>query len=276
MLVDYMNSMHQEGKCRHFFSPEKRDEIMMAALMHDIGKLVIPEEIINKVTRLGNGLELLQERYKVLQCLYRIDWLEGRIGESTYRSAKNRLQEAEARIVEINKKRGLDDADIAYVENLAKEKHCSADGTEVEFLTAHELECLKVRRGTLTAKEREVVCSHVEYTERYLRQMNFEHRYPHVVEWAGAHHELLDGSGYPRGLKGDEIPLEARILAIVDVFEALTSSDRPYKESMEEQRAILVLTEMSENGKLDAELLQLFKEALEEDGVNMHVRLFHK
>ena len=86
----------------------------------------------------------------------------------------------------------------------------------------------------------------------------------------------MDGSGYPRGLKGDEIPFEARILAVVDVFEALTSSDRPYKKSMEEAKALSVLDDMASQGKVDKAILQLFKEALKEHGDDVHLFMFSK
>lgn len=95
-----------------------------------------------------------------------------------------------------------------------------------------------------------------------------------MIQWAGAHHEMLDGSGYPRGLRGDEIPYEARILTIIDVFEALTSSDRPYKKAMEESKALEVLNGMAEEGKLDKEILRLFKEALEQKEDKL--QLFHQ
>ena len=142
------------------------------------------------------------------------------------------------------------------------------EGIEIEDkvpLTQEELECLSIPSGTLTRGEREIIQSHASCTIQYLKKMNFDKRYPHIIEWAGAHHELLDGSGYPYGLKGDEIPFEARILTVVDIFEALTSSDRPYRKSMKREKAVGVLTEMADEGKLDREVLELFKEVLEEN-----------
>ena len=106
--------------------------------------------------------------------------------------------------------------------------------------------------------------------------MNFGVRYPHIIEWAGAHHEFLDGSGYPRGLKGDEIPFEARILVVVDVFEALTSADRPYKKSMEEKKAFSVLEDMVSEGKVDGEVLALFKEAVSSAQNDIKLFVYHE
>lgn len=274
MLVDYINRRYAEGKVSFHYSAEERDELLMAALMHDIGKLVIPNEIIDKTTRLGEKLPLVMEHFQHLTALYHIDYLEGRISKSKWIEERNNLVDAQQRIEEINRKPGLSDEDVQYVKSLAARKYTGVNGTKIPFLSLNEENCLTVRRGNLTQEERNIICSHVEYTEKYLSKMNFGERYPHIIQWAGAHHELMDGSGYPRGLKGEEIPLEARILAIVDVFEALTSSDRPYKKSMEESKALSVLDEMSDQGKVDKEILELFKEALREMGDDVHLFMF--
>ena len=274
MLVDYINRQHAEGKVPFHYSAEERDELLMAALMHDIGKLVIPNEIIDKTTRLGEKLPLVMEHFQHLTALYHIDYLEGRISKSQWIQEKNNLVDAQQRIEEINRKPGLTDEDVDYVKALAARKYTGVNGSKIPFLSLHEEECLTVRKGNLTKEERSIISSHVEYTEKYLSKMNFGERYPHIIQWAGAHHELMDGSGYPRGLKGDEIPFEARILAVVDVFEALTSSDRPYKKSMEESKALSVLDDMASHGKMDKNILELFKEALKEMGDDVHLFMF--
>lgn len=274
MLVDYINRRHAEGTVSLHFSAEGRDEILMAALMHDIGKLVIPNEVIDKTTRLGGKLALVMEHFEHLTALYHIDYLEGRISKSRWIEEKNNLVDAQQRIEEINRKSALTDEDVEYVKALAARKYNGVNGNKIPFLSLYEQECLTVRKGNLTQEERNIICSHVEYTEKYLSKMNFGERYPHIIQWAGAHHELLDGSGYPRGLKGEEIPFEARILAVVDVFEALTSSDRPYKKSMEEAKALSVLDDMADQGKIDKNILELFKEALHEMGDDVHLFMF--
>ncbi len=275
-LVDYINKRHEEGQCGHYFTAARRDELLMAALMHDIGKLVIPNEIIDKTTRLGGKLPLVLERFDHLTALYHIDYLEGRISKSKWREIKNYFVDAKVKVEEFNRKPYLTEEDIAYISKLASGKYTDSNGTKIGYLMLDETECLTVRRGNLTKAEREVICSHVEYTEKYLRKMNFKKRYPHIIEWAGAHHEYLDGSGYPRGLKGEEICFEARILVVVDVFEALTSSDRPYKKSMEEEKALSVLADMAEQGKVDKEVLGLFREALAEKGEDIQLFYHHE
>lgn len=274
MFVDYINRRNEEGAVSWYFTPEHRDELLMAALMHDIGKLVIPNEIIDKTTRLGEKLPLVQEHFQHLTALYHIDYLEGRIGRAKWIETRNNLLDAVQRIEDINRKPVLTDDDVKFVETLAGKNYVNVNGSMIPFLSLYEQECLTVRKGNLTKTERDIICSHVEYTEKYLSKMNFGARYPHIIQWAGSHHELLDGSGYPKGLKGDEIPFEARILAVVDVFEALTSSDRPYKKSMEEQKALAVLDDMAGQGKIDRDVLSLFKEALRERGDDVHLFMF--
>jgi HD-GYP domain-containing protein (c-di-GMP phosphodiesterase class II) len=101
--------------------------------------------------------------------------------------------------------------------------------------------------------------SHAAITAKLLGQMAFSKHYKHVPEWAAAHHELLDGTGYPNGLANDAIPPEVRLLTILDVFDALTAADRPYKPALPTERALAVLDAMAEDGRLDASLLSLFK-----------------
>lgn len=262
LLVDYINRQHEAGKTDKYYTPAERDELLMAALMHDIGKLVIPNDIIDKTTRLGDKLELVLERFERLALLYHIDYLQGRLGKDKWIDRKNYFLDARERVEEINRKPRLSEEDVAYIQGMAKLNYTDSNGQKISYLSLGEAECLTVVSGNLTGAERAVICSHVEYTEKYLRKMNFGVRYPHIIEWAGAHHEFLDGSGYPRGLKGDEIPFEARILVVVDVFEALTSADRPYKKSMDEKKAFSVLDDMVSQGKVDADVLELFKEAV--------------
>ena len=273
LLVEHINRQHEAGKTERHFAPQERDELLMAALMHDIGKLVIPNDIIDKTTRLGDKLPLVLERFERLALLYNIDYLQGRLSKDKWIEKKNYFLDARERVEEINRKPKLTDEDVDYIQDMAKRNYTDSNGQKINYLSLEETECLTVRSGNLTDSERAVICSHVEYTEKYLKKMNFGVRYPHIIEWAGAHHEFLNGSGYPRGLKGDQIPFEARILTVVDVFEALTSADRPYKKSMEEEKAFCVLEDMEKHGKVDREVLDLFKEAI--SGSQGDIKLFY-
>ncbi len=276
LLIDHINRQHEAGKTERYFTQAERDELLMAALMHDIGKLVIPNDIIDKTTRLGDRLPLVLERFERLALLYNIDYLQGRLGKDHWIEKKNYFLDARERVEEINRKPKLTDEDVEYIQDMAKKNYTDSNGQKINYLSLEEAECLTVRTGNLTDSERAVICSHVEYTEKYLSKMNFGVRYPHIIEWAGAHHEFLNGSGYPRGLKGDQIPFEARILTVVDVFEALTSADRPYKKSMEEEKAFSVLEDMEKHGKVDREVLDLFKEAVSDSQGDIKLFYHHE
>ena len=121
---------------------------------------------------------------------------------------------------------------------------------------------LSIRKGTLSDAEREIMEEHVLVTDKLLSQIRFSSELSHVREWASAHHELLNGSGYPRHRKGDEIPCEVRIITILDIFDALVADDRPYKPGMPVERALSILDIMAnKEGKLDPELTRLFIES---------------
>ena len=143
----------------------------------------------------------------------------------------------------------------------AKIKCLDEEGNEIDLLNDAELEAITVRKGTLTDYERSQMQSHVVYTASMLDKMNFEGQYTNVPGWAGGHHELLDGSGYPKHLKADEIPKEVRFITIIDVYDALTADDRPYKPPMPTEKAFGILQSMAEEGKIDGELLAKFKES---------------
>ena len=122
---------------------------------------------------------------------------------------------------------------------------------------------MRVRKGTLSAQEREVMESHARMTKVILDQVHFSEKYAAAPVFAAAHHEMLDGSGYPDHLTGKEIALETRILSAVDIYDALTCTDRPYKKPMPRERALQILREMVNEGKLDATVVKALTDALE-------------
>ena len=140
-------------------------------------------------------------------------------------------------------------------------KCLAANDEMVPLLDDYEKEALMIRKGTLTASERSVIESHVSQTYEMLKEMDLEGEFKDVPEWAGNHHELLDGTGYPRGLKGDEISWETRLLTIIDIYDALTAEDRPYKPPMPPEKAFAILESLKNEGKLDGEILKDFYES---------------
>ncbi|MBQ3790945.1 MAG: HD domain-containing protein, partial [Lachnospiraceae bacterium] len=165
------------------------------------------------------------------------------------------------RIREANRAGFLDDDTVETLRRSAQIVCLTAEGEEVQLLAPKELEAITVRRGTLTDAERHQMELHVTYTAQMLHKMQFHGDYESVPAWASAHHEQLDGSGYPDHLRAESLPDEVRILTILDIYDALTAEDRPYKPPMPVEKAFAVLRDMAEHGKLDGELLDYFVES---------------
>ena len=132
------------------------------------------------------------------------------------------------------------------------------EGKEQPFLTEDELLNLSIRRGSITEAERKKMQDHAAVTLRMLKQIPFTKKLKNIPNFAGAHHEFINGNGYPLGLKGDEIPFEGKLMAVTDIAEALTASDRPYKKAMPLDTVYRILRSMSDKGELDNDLVELF------------------
>ena len=243
------------------FDRDKRRAFLMSVWLHDVGKLAVPLEVMDKATRLGPDLEKVEARFRDMGLLDRIALLEGSIDEAEYLRRKAELEETLEFIHRVNTVGFLDDGSLARVEALGGKTYTDETGTVHPWLTEEELTCLSVRRGTLTAAERKEMENHVVVTGRILSQVEFPRVYSDVLRWAPCHHELLNGKGYPNHLSGDEIPPEVRLLTVLDVFEALTAKDRPYKPPMPLEKALSILHSMVEEGSVDGKILALFEQS---------------
>lgn len=246
------------------FSADQRQEIWLAAWLHDVGKIVTPEHVIDKATKLEavfDRIELLACRIELLKKEARIRALEaglGKAGDSALPVGEAaELASLDAALAFLRKinlgAEGLSEQDIAKLEALAAIRYEQA-GQALPLLTAEELLNLKVRRGTLIDEERQIINNHVSVSIRMLDSLPFPKKMARVSEYAGMHHEKIDGTGYPRGLRAAQIPLPARILAVADVFEAFTAADRPYKSGKRLSEAMALLERMARNGHLDEEV----------------------
>lgn len=262
ILADYINRMHEEGKCGEFFDGNRREQLILAAALHDIGKMIIPLSVMNKQTRLGACLDKVEQRFLLLAAYYEIDMLRQRITETQREEETSYLTESMAFIREINHAGILPAGARARVRDIASRVYRTGTGEVIPYLTEYERECLLVCRGTLTEQERRQMESHVIMTEKILDKVHFGATYSKVACFATTHHELLDGSGYPKHLKGEALELESRILAVVDIYDALTSADRPYKKPLPQEEAFLVLYAMADEGKLEMRLVAWLKAAL--------------
>lgn len=264
LLADYITRMHEAGICEETFDSERKEKLQLAALVHDIGKMVVPLSVMNRATRLDHELAAVDARFDLLKALYEIDLLRGRITEAAYQEAMEELVSDLAFIHEIDSLGFLSDENCERVHRIAAKQHTGENGAVIPYLTEHETECLSIRRGTLTAKDREAMENHVVMTEKILSKVHFNKSYTMVPKWASSHHEFLNGTGYPKHLTAENLDLETRILTVVDVYDALTASDRPYKKPMTRQKAFVILKSMAEEGKMELRLVEWLSEALEE------------
>lgn len=256
-FIDALNRM----KLPWHFTEGQKDAFLMSAWLHDIGKIVIPSNVLDKSTRLGEGIDkvmhrietaVLMERIRGLECPEQKEESEERIGE---------LLKERAFILECNGKGALTYEEAAHIGRLKKSVCRNAEGEQIPLITQEEYKALSIPRGTLTDEERRTVENHVVYTRQMLSEMQFFGEYEMTPVWASCHHEFLDGSGYPDHKTAEELPREVRLLTILDIYDALTAEDRPYKPPMPSEKAFAILEDMAHNGKIDKEILMLFRES---------------
>ncbi len=245
-----------------YFDEERIEQLVMAAWLHDVGKIAVPLTVMNKSTRLEERLELVLQRLDYIAANLQIQSLQARLRGDDYCDLDDELskvEKARALILRVNDPATVVTPEIVQ-ELIHIKEHVYQDrsGQSRPWLTPEEVEALSVARGTLTEEERRVMEDHVQFTNRMLAKIPFTRKYKDVPYWAGIHHEHLDGKGYPMGLQGDAIPPEGRILALLDIFDALTAADRPYKKGMSPEDALRIMNYMVRDGKLDGELLAHF------------------
>ena len=257
---NFLNWLEETGHPWRF-DENKRRTFLMSVWLHDVGKLVVPLEVMDKETRLGPALEEIRKRFATIGLLDRIAKLEGRIAAEELEKRDAERADTLAFIERVNRAGFLPDPDLARIAALAERTYVDENGETRPWITENERGCLSIRKGTLTDEERSVMQSHVVVTGRILSQVTFPKIYGQVPAWAAAHHELLNGKGYPNHVTAEQIPPEVRLLTILDVFDALTARDRPYKPSMPLSKALSILHSMVEEGGVDGEILQLFEES---------------
>ena len=224
-------------------------------------KLLVPTEILDKPTRLAAAAKDISYRIETALLMLRLKALTEPDSQAECEEQKEKLLAAKELIFSANTKGLLDEETVGKLKEAAGLECMTADGNTVTLLNNEELEAITVVKGTLTPAERHTVESHVSLTAKLLSKMEFSGDYKSVPVWAGGHHELLDGSGYPDHLKAESIPWETRLITIIDVYDALTAEDRPYKPPMAPEKAFAVLEDMAEHGKIDKDLLISFRES---------------
>ncbi len=237
-------------------------EIELAAKLHDIGKISIPEWVIDKSTKLQkllDGFELVKLRFEVLKRDLHIELLEGKITKQTYEQNLQKLLNDEAFLNKANQgSEFMADEYIEKIKDISKYSY-NLNSQKTALLDDDEIYNLSIKKGTLTNEEREIMNSHAKLSYDMLKELTFPKKFSNVMHIAVNHHEKLNAKGYPRGLGADELVLEDRILILADIFEALSSSDRPYKKAKPLSEIFKILDFMAKDGEIDKDLLEFFK-----------------
>lgn len=249
-----------------------RYELTIASWLHDCGKIITPEYVIDKATKLEtifDRIHLLEARFEILKRDQEIALLKHQLAgnkssspelEQTFQDNIAQLDNDLAFIRCCNTGgEAMSDEDIARLHSLQKHT-LSLNNVDVPLLTDEEIYNLSIFRGTLTAEERKIINNHINVTISMLEAIKFPKHLQNVVEYAGGHHERMDGKGYPKGLSREQMSIPARAMAIADVFEALTAKDRPYKPGKKLSEALFILKKMKEEQHIDPDLYDAFIE----------------
>jgi HD-GYP domain-containing protein (c-di-GMP phosphodiesterase class II) len=239
-----------------------RYELKIAGLLHDCGKITTPVHVVDKATKLQtlfDRIELVDTRFEVLKRDAQIAHLRGELDATAYAERLTAL-DADREAVRAANTGGefMDDAKIEHLRRIAAMRWRAPDGSDQPFLSVDELENLCIRRGTLNNAEREIINHHITMTIRLLEALPWPAHLTRVPEYAGGHHERMDGKGYPRGLTREQMSVQARVMGIADIFEALTASDRPYKSGKTLSESLTILGRMKLDHHVDPDLFDVF------------------
>jgi len=250
-------------------SSEQWYELHIAAWLHDCGKVTTPVHVMDKATKLEtifDRISVIETRFEVLKRDAEIEYLRAKLqnvapeGElrSKYEEKVCGLHD-DMRFIETINIGGefLEDSKIERIRNIALTP-IVLGGRQTSLLSGEEVYNLSIRKGTLTPEERKIINDHIVVTIEMLEKLPFPRNLMRVPEYAGGHHERMDGTGYPKGLKRDEMSIPSRIMAIADVFEALTAIDRPYKKGKALSEAMRIMGWMKKEHHLDPDLFDLF------------------
>ena len=253
-----------------------RTELKIASMLHDCGKVTTPVHVVDKSTKLEtiyDRIHNIDTRFELLKRDVEISMLRAQLELREQRDAaaeENLTKEMTAKLAQINDdrefiRRNNTGSEFMRDDDLARIKSIDAaylwrdpSGKETSFFSADEMENLSIRAGTLTSAEREIINHHIVATIRMLEQLPWSKNLKNVPAYAGAHHERMDGKGYPRGLKREDMSVQARMIGIADIFEALTARDRPYKKGKTLSESLNILGKMKEGGHIDPDLFDVF------------------
>ena len=275
MLAEAVNET-DEGPLADFAMTEKdRYELKIAGLLHDCGKVTTPVHVVDKATKLQtifDRIALIDTRFEILKRDAEISRWKTRLNSPDNRTGEweraDRELKAQTRQIDEDRQflrfcnfgsEMMPEEDQRRVRDISKAyRWRDIDGNEADFLTADEVNNLTIRSGTLTQEERHVINHHIEVTIKMLESLPWPKHLKNVAEYAGGHHERMDGKGYPRGLTRQQMSVQARVMGIADIFEALTAKDRPYKKGKTLTESLQILGKFRLNGHIDSDLFDIF------------------
>jgi HD-GYP domain-containing protein (c-di-GMP phosphodiesterase class II) len=268
-IAHKINQIHEGALADVKFSDDQLRELRIAAWLHDVGKITTPEHVVDKSTKLEtvhDRIKEIQTRIELLKREYQLEMQYSEINQDHVREKTSEeraaiikeLDEEFAFLAELNNgSEYTKDEMIARIKEIAK-RQWSVNGKTVPLLSEDEIYNLSIRRGTLNDEERNIINNHALVTYKMLSLLPFPKKLRQVAHYAAGHHEKIDGTGYPIGLKGDQLSLQSRIIAIADIFEALTAKDRPYKKGKTLAEALKIMKFMVKEQHIDADLYELF------------------
>jgi HD-GYP domain-containing protein (c-di-GMP phosphodiesterase class II) len=261
------------------FDAEQMKEIRYAALLHDFGKVGVREDVLVKAKKLYPGqMDLLKQRFDYIRKDLEAGMVRRKLqmfierdrGDALAEIARltedfdqrlTRLEDYFQFIIETNEPTLLEEGKFRQLRDIARQSYIDTKGIERPYINPDEVRLLSIPKGSLDAAERQQIESHVVHTFNFLNQIPWTKELRRIPDIARAHHEKLNGTGYPYKLRGDEIPLPTKLMTICDIFDALTASDRPYKRAVPVDRALSILESSVHADEIDGELFNIFRDA---------------
>jgi HD-GYP domain-containing protein (c-di-GMP phosphodiesterase class II) len=275
MIAKEINDTGQAPFQSTCFNDDEMEELRLAAWMHDVGKITTPEVIVDKATKLQSffdRIEFIETRFELIAAAIENDCLKHKLelsaeGKLDPEMSSRLDQDMSEQLTTVTREfdflrninqavEFMDDDKLEKLQKIAKKTY-HLNNRLRPYLTEDETTNLSIRKGTLTDEERRIIENHVEVTFKMLNELPFPKKHAMVPEYAAGHHEKLDGSGYFRHLSKDELPLQSRIMAVADIFEALTAKDRPYKKPMKLSQALEILSFLKKDGHIDPDIHDL-------------------
>jgi HD-GYP domain-containing protein (c-di-GMP phosphodiesterase class II) len=262
LLAEAVNET-REGPLSDFQMSEKdRYELKIAGLLHDCGKVTTPVHVVDKATKLEaiyDRIHLIDTRFEVLKRDLELEGLKKKFDDKQLRDRLRELED-DRRFLHACNIGGerMREEDIERVRRIAQYRWRDVSGHDANFLTDDEVKNLTIRAGTLTEDERKVINHHIVATIKMLEALPWPRHLTKVPEYAGGHHERMDGKGYPKGLTREQMSVQARCMGIADIFEALTAKDRPYKKGKTLSESLEILGRMKLNNHVDPDLFDIF------------------